>query len=101
MNDSVRVDYADREMAPNGGLTPEDFSSYLEELCNRRVEEGYKLIAVTPASGPEGRTIGAWLFFAWNEEPESPAREFEVSAALEEPQPGGGIQTFPPPPEGI
>src|SRR5688500_7229024 len=100
MNDSIKVDYADREMAPNGGLTPEDFGLYLEELANRRVEEGYRLIAVTPSVGAEGRTIGAWLFFAWNEEPEPPLTQFEVSAALEEPQ-SGAIQSFPPPSEGI
>jgi hypothetical protein len=59
----MKVDYADRELAPNGGALPEDFAAYLQDVCSQRESDGYQLVAVLP-SGGNGNVSGAWLFFS-------------------------------------
>ena len=64
----MKVEYADRELAPNGGSLPEDFAVYLEDICNARSVIGYHLVAVLPGALSDGHIGGAWLFFARRQE---------------------------------
>jgi hypothetical protein len=92
--DRMKVDYADRELAPEGGILPEHFASYLEELVNEREAEGYRLVAVLPGATNSGSLAGAWLFFA-AESADEPAsrRSIGLGLAIEPPA--------PPPPPGL
>jgi hypothetical protein len=63
----VKVDYAERELAPNGGNLPEDFAAYLETICNARSADGFRLVTVLPGPMGDGHLGGAWLFF-WRQE---------------------------------
>jgi hypothetical protein len=76
----MRVEYADRDLAPEGC---EDFSAFLQDLCNRQESQGYRLIAVLPGDHPEGHLLGAWLFFS--EGQEESIMPLAMSAMLEQP----------------
>ena len=98
----IKVDYAERELAPNGGNLPEDFGSYLEAICTARYSDGYRLIAVLPGALSDGHVGGAWLFFSRQEEDELLSERSDVGIAtigLEIPlqQTPPSIQPIPPP----
>ena len=59
----MKFDYAERELAPNGGNLPEDFAAYLESICNARCAEGFRLVSVLPGAMSDGHIGGAWLVF--------------------------------------
>jgi hypothetical protein len=90
----IKVDYAERELAPNGGNVPEDFGAYLEAICNARCSDGYRLVAVLPGAMSDGHVGGAWLFFWRQDDDLFPGERADLGIAtigLEPP-------SIPPPP---
>jgi hypothetical protein len=82
----VKVDYADRELAPNGGFMPEDFAAYMESICKLREAEGYFLVSVLPGPVTDGEVRGAWLFFSDQPFTTNQTPAFDVGAAVEMPE---------------
>lgn len=77
----IKVDYAERELAPNGGDLPEDFAAYMESICINRCADGYRLVSVLPGAVSDGHIGGAWLFFTRQDDDRFPGERTDIGVS--------------------